>query len=347
MKKAFSLILIGLICLALFGCGKDEAPTLTVGYICIGEQLLDRDINQVVWKAITDVSAKYEITAEYTICKDYDTESVKGVINDLYAKGCRMIYASDYKLATALSSLQKSYKDCKFICLDFSLSSISSNSMCIAFAEYEAAFVAAVAAATELKSGQAACILGMDLPSSQKYLSGLKNGFDYANRMLGANVTLNDSDVIFIGSYNDPSLAYNLAEEKYTAGINCIFTDGLKSGDGVYAAAINARKIGLNAYVIGNKTDNFDKGIYESSESVSLVSAAFDFETAVKYPIERYFSGSFQGGKLITLNCATDGIALPCANANLSQTSADVAAKIIGDIKNGTIVVKDPTSLLD
>ena len=347
MKKTIGLILVLLLCFVLIGCSKDETPTLTVGYICSGEQLHDRDINQSTWQTISDITTQYNIIAEYTMCKAYDTESVKSAINDLYNKGCRMIYTADYRFASALSTLQKSYKDCKFICIDFSLTSISSNSMCIAFAEYEAAFVAAVAAANELKSGNAACILGMDIPSAQKYLSGLKSGFEYANRMLGTNIILDDADIIFVGSYNDPSLAYNLAEEQYTSGVKCIFTDGYKSGDGIYAAAINARKIGLDAYVIGSRTDNYEKGTYDSSGSVAILSAAFDYNTAVKYPIDKYLASAFQGGKLITLNCASDGIALPSANANLSRASVDIAAKVIEGIKNGNIVVKDPTSLLD
>ena len=347
MKKAFIFILIFIFCLVLVGCGKDQTPELTVGFICSGEQLFDKDVNQEVWQAITDVSDQYGITAEFNICTSYDTDSVKSAIIELYNKGCRMIYASDYKFASALSSLQKSYKDCRFICLDFSLSSISSNSLCIAFPEHEAAFVAAVAAANQLKSGKAACILGMDIPSSQKYLSGIKSGFEYANRVLGTSITLDESDIIFAGSYNDPSLAYNLAEEKYSSGINMIFTDGYKSGDGVYAAAINAQKIGLDAYVIGNRTDNFDKGTYDNSASVAIVSAAFDYHTAVKYPIEKYMTGTFQGGKLITLNCASDGIAIPKQTANLSKDSAAIGAQIVQKIKNGDIIVKDPTSLLD
>jgi len=348
MKKALLFILIAILIFTFSGCRKTETTSLTVGFLCSSEQVYDKDVNQAVWDALTGASVKYEITAEYAVCTLYDKESVASGIDELYQKGCRMIYTADYKFATALSSLQKSYKDCKFICLDYSLSSISSNSMCIQFAEHEAAFVAAVAAANELKTGKIACILGMDLPSSQKYLSGLKSGIEYANRIYGTSVTLDESGIVFIGSYNDPSLAYNLADEMYNNGVKGIFTDGYRSGDGVYAAAINARKIGLQAYVIGNRTDNYDKGIYENSDdSVSLVSAAFNYTTAVNYPIDKYLSGGYQGGKLIVLSCSSDGIAAPQTSKNLSAKSVEASMDTVLKIKNGEIIVKDPSSLLD
>ena len=348
MKKALLILMIVFISATLCSCRDNETPTLSAGFLCANNMINDKGLNQAVWDGLSNASKSYGIITEYSYYSDTGIESVKDAFNELYQKGCRMIFATDYRLSASLEKLQKSYKDCKFVCIGFGLSNIASNTLCLTFAEHEAAFAAAVAAAKELQTGEIACILGMDVPSAQRYLNGLKSGIEYSNRVLGTNITFNESGAVFIGSYNDPSLAYSVAEQMYSGNVNCIFTDGQKTGDGVYAAAINADKVGLDAYVIGTETDNYHKGCFEeNTDSVSLCSALFNYKTAVEYPIAKYTSGLFGGGKLINLNCATDGIG-PFENTpNLDAASVDAANTVIAKIKQGEIIVKDPVSLLD
>ena len=348
MKKALLILSCIILIISLCSCKDSETPTLSAGFLCSNHMIADKANNQAVWEALSNAAELYGITTEYAYYPDIGSESVVEGFNQLYQNGCRMIFVTDYRVSASIEKLQKSYKDCKFVCIGFALSNIASNTVCLTFAEHEAAFAAAVAAAKAIQNGEISCILGMDVPSSQRYLNGLKNGIEYANRHLNTSVTFDDSTAVFIGSYNDPSLAYSVAEQMYARDIRCIFTDGQKSGDGVYAAAINARKLGISAYVIGAETDGYHKGQYQNSDlSVSLCSAIFNYNSAVCYPIERYLSGSFNGGKLISMDCASDGIALFSVSPNLGIDAVNAANKVIEKIKDKEIIVKDPASLLD
>ncbi len=348
MKKALLILTLVLISVTLCSCKDSEPPTLSAGFLCANNMIADKGYNQAVWDGLSDAGKSYGITTEYSYYADTGSESVTDAFNVLYQKGCRMLFVTDYRLSASIEKLQKSYKDCKFVCIGFGLSNIASNTMCLTFAEQEAAFAAAVAASKEIQTGEIACILGMDVPSAQRYLNGLKSGIEYSNRVLGTNIVFSESGAVFIGSYNDPSLAYSVAEQMYSGNVDCIFTDGQNTGDGVYAAAINADKVGLDSYVIGTETDNYHKGCFEgNADSVSLCSALFNYKTAVEYPIEKYTSGLFGGGKLITLNCAAYGIGPFEVTPNLGAASVNAANTVIDKIQEGEIIVKDPVSLLD
>ncbi len=348
MKKALLVLTIVLISVTLCSCRDNETPTLSAGFLCADNMIADKGNNQAVWEALSNAAKSYGITTEYSYYADNTNESVRDAFDELYQKGCRMIFVNDYRLSASLEKLQKSYKDCKFVCIGFGLSNIASNTICLTFAEHEAAFAAAVATAKEIENGEISCILGMDVPSAQRYLNGLKSGIEYANRYLNTNITFYETKAVFLGSYNDAGLAYSVAEQMYGSGIKCIFTDGQRSGDGVYAAAINARKIGIDAYVIGAETDCYHKGQYQGEqESVSLCSAMFNYTRAVSYPIEKYLSGSFSGGKLVSMDCSSDGIGLFVVTPNLGIDAVNAANTVIEKIKNKEIIIKDPASLLN
>ena len=347
IKKIFIIFLASIICISLCGCNKKDNPQLSVGYIACGETLYDHDINESVWRAVTNASSNNEVTAEYVLCTDTEQVSVNAAISDLYEKGCRMIFVSEYKIAQVIEKAQKQYRDCMFVCVGFSISNIASNTLCISFNEHEAAFVAAVAAATELKNAQIGCILGMDVPSSQRYLSGFINGLEYANAHLGTKVYLSNDKTVFIGSYNDSSLAFKIASEMYSSGIACIFSDGGNTGDGVFDAAKVYRTNQQISWVLATQTDNCDKGLIGNGNSVTITSAMFNFEKAVHYSIESFYGNTFKGGRLLKFGALQDGISIAKNYNNLSQESLDYALNILEKIKSGEIILKDPTSLID
>ena len=345
MKKHLLVFLSLLLVFALCACKDDEVPKLHVGLLSSAMDAEDHGSNQAAWEA---VSSAENIDSSCCYADPYDKDSYVSAISELYSKGCRMIVASDYKLAEAMNYGQKNYKDCYFICIGFSLSSIKSNTVCVSFAEHEAAFLAGAAAALELNSGDFGGILGMDLPSSQRYISGLKSGINYANRNYGTSVTLKDSNIVYIGSYNDSKLAQDIAQQLYESGVSCIFTDGGTSGKGVFDISKAICLTGKKVWVIGTATDNYFNGLYDNhSKSVTLTSAMYKMDAVIDSLINDYYAGKIDGGRLITFGVKQDGVGIYEDSPNLSNDVIRKCIDIAQKIKDGQIVVHDPSGLMD
>ncbi len=358
IKRALSLmVIIGMLTALITGCSKSTEPkapaasNLMVGMVTDSGTIDDKSFNQGTWEGIVKAGNDFQFKPKYlkptgTTEADYNKE-----IANLHDAGYKLIITPGFKFENAIFAAQDKYADTKFVIIDglphpgsdYSKAKVGENAVSINFAEHESGFMAGVAAALQIKTGEFGFIGGMEIPPVQKFNWGFQQGVKYANANLGTNITIKPENVIYQGTFNDVAAGQQLAAQMYDKGVTLIFTAAGGVGVGTINEAISRTKAGKSVWVVGVDVDQYAQGFYDEAKTKSVIltsamkyinQAAYDMVKSVK-------EDNFPGGKTITFDAKNNGVGIPSINPNLS---ADVIAKVnevFAKLKNGEVKVAD------
>ena len=279
-----------------------------VGMVTDSGTIDDKSFNQGTWEGILRAGKELGVDTKYlkpsgTTEADYLKE-----IGNLYDAGYKVIVAPGYKFETAIFAAQSKYKDANFVIIDGTPHSaetgakpdVKANSVSIFFSEHESGFIAGVAAALQLKEGEAGFIGGMEIPAVQKYNWGFQQGIKYANDNLGTKISIKKENVIYQGTFSDSAAGGQLAAQMYDRGVNVIFT----AAGGVGVGAINEAKsralVGKAVWIVGVDVDQYADGVYKDDKSIIITSAMKKIDQASFDMVKAEQEGKFPGGQ--TLN---------------------------------------------
>jgi len=340
--------------LAVIVCGQNlfAAPkTFPVGMVTDAGTIDDKSFNQGTWEGVLKAGKDFNLKTKYlkpsgTTEADYVKE-----IGNLYDAGFKFIVTPGFKFETAIFICQDKYADAKFVLIDGSPNNgkydatrqekVGPNTVAISFAEHESGFLAGVAAALQLKSGEIGFIGGMEIPAVQRYNWGFQQGVLYANKNFGTKVTQTAENVVYQGTFNDVAAGQQLAASMFDKGVKAIFT----AAGGVGVGAINEAKTravaGKSAWIVGVDVDQFADGVYDakSGKSIILTSAMKGVSVATYDMIKAERDGKFPGGQSLVFNAKNDGVGIPATNPNLSADVQKKVAKVVAALKAGKITV--------
>lgn len=355
-NKLLTQILCGMLSVSLLtGCGSSTDNTTTntkfeqidtdlkVGMVIGAGTIDDRSFNQGSWEGITQTVAngKYITPAGET-----ESDYLVG-INNLHDAGYEMIFTPGSYFESTIFDAQSAYPDTNFVILDGTPTNeageqvIADNTAAVHFAEHEAGFIAGVAAAMEINTGEFGFLGGMEIPPVVRFEAGFKQGVDYANAQLGTNITLDDLNIVYQGTFSDTAAGQQIAAQMYDRGVDVIFT----AAGGVGMGAINEAKSragqGQTAWIIGVDSDQYMDGIYDASTnaSVILTSAVKYIDQATHDMIVNKVNGTFPGGEVVTYAVSNDGVGIPAENPNLSEATIEKVNTIYQDVKDGKITI--------
>ena len=353
-KKLFTQIFSGILAMSLLaGCGA-TAPTtpskfnridtdLKVGMVLGTGTIDDRSFNQGSWEGITGTvsNSKYVTPAGETE-SDYLIS-----IGNLYEAGYKLIVTPGYYFETADYIAQDKYPDADFVILDGTPTStngekvVGKNTVSIYFAEHEAGFVAGVAAAVQLNEGDFGFLGGMPLPAVERFEIGFKQGIDYANKHLGTNINLDETNIVYQGTFSDKAAGQQIAAQMYDRGVKLIFTAAGGTGIGAITEAKSRATAGQEAWIIGVDADQYEDGIYDAANNASVVltSAIKYVDQAAHDMIARKVDGTFPGGETLTYTIVNDGVGIPAENPNLSDAALEAVNNVYAEVKAGTLVI--------
>lgn len=350
------LLILGLSILVVGCSGTQEtkAPTagsLMVGMITDAGTIDDRSFNQGTWEGIVKAGTDFNFKPKYlrpsgTTTADYDKE-----VANLHDAGYRLLITPGFKFENSIYAAQEKYQDTKFVILDgvphpgndYSKIKVEQNTVAINFAEHESGFLAGVAAALQIKTGEFGFIGGMEIPSVQRFNWGFQQGIKYANANLGTQISVKTENFIYQGTFHDVAAGQQLAAQMYDRGVNVIFAAAGRVGIGVINEAVARTKGGQAVWVIGVDVDQYAQGYYEEGKTKSVIltsamkcvnQAAYDMVKSVK-------EGNFPGGKTLTFNVKNDGIGIPANNPNLKEEVTSKIKEIVASMKEGKITVAD------
>ena len=351
-KKVIALVLSALMVTGLVGCGSDnnsstsEESTLKVGMVTDTGTIDDKSFNQGTWEGIKEAEKEFGLETTFMQPNGESESSYLTEIQNLYDSGYKFIVTPGYKFETAIYKAQSQYEDAKFVLIDGEPNDgkdnylVADNTVAIYFAEEQSGFIAGVAAAVELKTGDFGFIGGMEIPSVKKFNYGFQQGVAYANENYGTNVSLKAENIVYSGSFVDTALGQQLAAQMYDRGVKAIFAAAGGVGTGVITEAKSRVVNGEEVWVIGVDSDQYADGIYEGNKSVVLTSAIKKIDEATYQMIENQLNDKFPGGETLRFDASNDGVGIPAENPNLSEDTVTKVNEVLEAIKSGDIVVK-------
>ena len=183
-KKVIALALSALMVTGLVGCGSDnnsstsEGSTLKVGMVTDTGTIDDKSFNQGTWEGIEKAEKEFGLETTFMQPNGESESSYLTEIQNLYDSGYKFIVTPGYKFETAIYKAQSQYEDAKFVLIDGEPNDgndnyvVADNTVAIYFAEEQSGFIAGVAAAVELQTGDFGFIGGMEVPSVKKFNYG-------------------------------------------------------------------------------------------------------------------------------------------------------------------------------
>lgn len=338
----------------LSGCAKkpedkgeaQKAGAFKVGMVTTTSSIEDKSFNQCTWAGV--VKAERELGVETQYLKpmsDTEADYLKEVSN-LYDAGYKFIVCPGFSFGTAAYKAQLKYPDGKFIMIDGNAhpagsfeASNAENTVGIVFMENEAAFLAGVAAALELKTGKAGFIGGMKIPSVQKFNYGWQQGIRYANEKLGTKMEMSEDDFIYQGTFSDIAAGQQLAASMYDKGVNVIHCAAGAVSVGVANEAKNRAQAGNEVWVVGCDVDQYEEGLIPSGKSIMLTSAMKYIDKAAFDMIKAGLEGTFPGGETLIFSSKNGGVGIPLKNPNLKDEVQSKVNEVAAKLQSGEIVV--------
>lgn len=348
-KIAVALMIVALLATALVSCKKDDAEAgaeaMKVGMVTDAGTIDDKSFNQGTWEGILKAQDDMEIETKYlkpvgTTEADYLKE-----IGNLYDAGYKFIVTPGFKFETTIYQAQTKYEDAKFVILDGSPHpgdysvDVKDNTVSIFFAEHEAGFVAGLAAALQIESGEFGFIGGMEIPAVQKFNWGFQQGVAYANENLDTSIEIKAENVVYQGSFDNVAAGQQLAAQMFDKGVDAIFCAAGGVGVGAINEAKSRAKAGAEAWIIGVDVDQYADGIYEGEKSIILTSAMKRIDQAAYDMIEAELEGEFPGGEILNFDATNQGVGIPEENPNLDADVEEQVKSVFDDIVDGKIKV--------
>ncbi|WP_226087385.1 MULTISPECIES: BMP family lipoprotein [Mesobacillus] len=353
-KRKFGLVMSLLLAAGtmLAGCGSDEGDSskgkesdLRVGMVTDAGTIDDKSFNQGTWEGILKAEEEFGVKTKYLKPAGTTEAEYLKEIGNLYDAEYKFIVTPGFKFETAVFQAQDKYEDAKFVILDGNPHSgdynpvVKDNTVAVFFAEHESGFLAGVAAAVELKEGEAGFIGGMEIPAVQKFNWGFQQGLKYANENLDTNVTIKAENVVYQGSFDNAAAGGQIAAQFYDRGVDVIFTAAGGVGVGAINEAKNRAKAGENVWIVGVDVDQYEDGKYEGDKSVILTSAMKKLDQVSYDMVQAELDGKFPGGETLIFDAKNDGIGLPEKNPNLSEETTAKVKEVYEKVKSEEIKV--------
>ena len=299
----------------------------------------DKSFNQGAWEGLVAYANENSKTVKYYQPAEISDEAYAQSIDLAVKGGAKVIVCPGYNFETSIWDAQTKYPDVCFILLDGtphnedgSDTTIGPKTVAVLYSEQQAGFLAGYAAVKEgyKKLG---FMGGVAVPAVIRYGYGFVQGAEYAAEKLG--VTGLECKYTYVGNFSATPENMAKAASWYNDGTEVIFACGGAVGNSVMKAAETA---GNGKAVIGVDVD-------QSSESVTVITSAMkNLGQSVKNLVAAYYSGSFPGGKVLTLGADNDGVELPFDSSKFTKFTRAEYDELFKALASNSIAIKDNTA---
>jgi basic membrane protein A len=270
------------------------------------------------------------------------------LLRALAEDGYQLIYGVGFLFTEALEKVAKDFPDTHFGLIDGYIPDLTaeSNITCLGFKENEGSFLVGAIAAMAAKGKPIAFLGGMDIPLIHRF----ENGFD-AGAMYAVPAYRKDGMIMgqYIGkdptAFNDPTNGYNISSNFYKQGAAVVFHAAGGSGDGLFKAAEEAKKMAIGV--------DSDQGlIYASAKEAATKARAKWILTSMEKRVDNgvFLSakdfiaadGKLAGGYR-SFGLKEDGVGFAQNKYNKAELAPYVARinRLRAEIVSGKIVVPD------
>ena len=170
------------------------------------------------------------------------------LLRALAEDGYQLIYGIGFLFSDALAKVAKDFPNTQFGLIDGYIPDLtdSSNITCLSFKENEGSFLVGAIAALKAKGKSIGFLGGMDIPLIHRFENGFDAGAMYVSKVYRANGMIMGQ---YIGkdptAFNDPTNGYNISSNFYKQGAAIVFHAAGGSGDGLFKAAQESKKMAI------------------------------------------------------------------------------------------------------
>ncbi|MED4582121.1 BMP family protein [Brevibacillus choshinensis] len=339
MKKVLSVLSVATLSLSLVlaGCGsKPEAqpqgqaggstggaaggaaPTVKIGMVTDVGGVNDNSFNQSAWEGLQKLQTELNLPKDNVnyLQSTSDAEYVPNLTQFVKDKW-DLTWGIGFLMGDHLKKVADENKDAKLAIIDAEVDAPNVES--VLFKEHEGSFLAGVVAAKMSKTKKVGFVGGVEIPVIKRF----ELGFEAGVKAVDPSVQVLK---VYTGAFDKPDLGKSTASQMYGQGADIIFHASGGTGDGVFNEAKDRKAKGENVWVIGvDKDQSLTFG-----DDITLTSMVKRVDQAVFKVSKDLIDGKFEGGKIVWLGLAEDGVGL--ADTSKKNVPEDVL-KLVDDYK--------------
>lgn len=314
--------------------GKDSSTKKEIAFILDEGSIDDGAFHQGAWEGVKKYAEENNKTYKYYRCAERSSVASLSSIDQAVKAGAKMIICPGFFFEGPVFKSQTKYPDVKFVTLDCTPKEtqdsepvITENTLAVLYAENESGYLAGYAA---VKDGykNLAVMGGMPIPPVVNFGFGFVQGADVAAKELG----MKKGDVKIKYTYLNNFVASPENQAKAAAFFNDK-TDIIFGCGGDIINSIMKAAESNNKKVIGVDSDGADR-------SKTVVTSAMKNVTGSVYNvISDYYNNKFEGGKIIVLGAAQDGVQLPMDTSRFKTFNKKDYDKVYATIADGSVKV--------
>jgi len=346
IKNVFitALVIVSVLLMSCQGKNTTAQPAssgkgVTVLLLTDSSGVDDKSFNAAAWKGILDF---YSASGnEYGWLATENQSMYVPSLRQATDEGHDLIIVNGFTWDEALTQVSNDNPRQKYLIVDVDWVE-AGNVMQAAYAEHEGSYLVGAAAALKYLE---------DREANPDFLMFPRFGF--IGGMPGAVITKFEVGYIqgvlsiipnaqfvdyYVGSWSEPALAKIQAMNWYDSGVYAIFSAAGNSGNGTIAQAREYRAVGRNVWAIGVDSDQYEEGLYNSTDSAVLTSMLKRVENSVIFALNAVKNNTFNPS-VITFDLKADGVGYSNANAALGVNIINKLENIKQQISNGQITV--------
>jgi len=316
MKKVLSVLSVATLSLSLLlaGCGGQAnqgeqgkqgeaggaaAPTARIGMVTDVGGVNDNSFNQSAWEGLQKLQADLNMPKENVnyLQSNGDADYVPNLTQFVKDKW-DLTWGIGFLMGDHVKKVAEENPDAKLAIIDAVVEAPNVES--VVFKEHEGSFLVGVVAAKMTKTNKIGFVGGMDIPVIKRFEAGFIAGVKAANP--NAKVI-----PVYTGAFDKPDLGKSAASQLFGQGADIVFHAAGSTGDGVFNEAKDRKSKGENVWVIGVDKDQS----VTFGKDITLTSMMKRVDEAVYRVSKDVIEGKFQGGRVVALGLAENGVGLP------------------------------------
>jgi basic membrane protein A len=245
----------------------------------------DKSFNDGAHRGLMRAAKELGVATKYI--EPGDGSDRESALRQRAAAGDDLVIATGFIFSDDITKLAGQFPNTKFACIDYSLpqglDKAPANLVGLRFREHEGSFLVGAIAGRVTKTKKVGFVGGMKIPLIRKFEAGYEAGVKHVCpdcTVLSAYAGTEPK------AFADPTKGKELSLAQYARGVDIIFHASGKTGDGVFDAAKEQKKL-----VIGVDSDQF-----HVAPCCVLTSMVKNVDVAVFEAIKKVQAGKFESG---------------------------------------------------
>lgn len=275
----------------------------------------DKSFNEAAWRGLQRVKA--ELGVETDSIEPTEGNDRESALRTLAARKCDLVIGVGFIFGPDLERLARQFPNVRFAGVDYSPSEgvgTLPNLVGLRFREHEGSFLVGAIAGLSSRTKVVGFVGGMRIPLIRKFEAGYEAG---VHRVCPACRVVSAYAGTEPKAFADPALGQELAAAQYGQGADVIFHAAGKTGDGVFAAAVQR-----GAKAIGVDSDQFD-----NAPCCVMTSMVKRVDVAVVDIVKEVIAGKFRGG-LRELGLAEHGVGFVTDERNRRMLPIEIVEQV-------------------